>query len=329
MGKNIPGPDAALDDYAVAPDYARRLAGPIGVDAFNRQIREQRYTQLGNQFSDTERTWLCSTHALAKLLMPQCSALDNIDIYSQAYLVRLTDMLHKSDRLAVDLVQEQLIRGATIRFRNLEKQIASSQAFAAAVGSVFHGQTTINAYLTPGGQNGFPPHFDNTDVFVIQIIGSKHWTLFEHYSHQMPLPLGDVAWDPERYQPDDSGTSLVMNPGDVLYIPRGGMHTAGCTEDFSLHLTVSLESEPMLDRLQLLMREWANHNLTARQRVPEDRQQKKDMLVHLAADFFNWLQLQGNHDNSVQPEPISQQQIVDKFNGILTSLARTEPKPKG
>ena len=36
-----------------------------------------------------------------------------------------------------------------------------------------------NVYLTPPGTQGFAPHFDDVDVFILQLEGKKHWRLYE------------------------------------------------------------------------------------------------------------------------------------------------------
>ena len=36
-----------------------------------------------------------------------------------------------------------------------------------------------NVYLTPPGTQGFAPHFDDVDVFLLQLEGRKHWRLYE------------------------------------------------------------------------------------------------------------------------------------------------------
>lgn len=35
-----------------------------------------------------------------------------------------------------------------------------------------------NAYLTPPGRQGFAPHSDDIDAFILQLEGSKRWDLF-------------------------------------------------------------------------------------------------------------------------------------------------------
>ena len=32
-----------------------------------------------------------------------------------------------------------------------------------------------SAYLTPASAQGFPPHYDDVEVFVLQLQGSKRW----------------------------------------------------------------------------------------------------------------------------------------------------------
>ena len=34
-----------------------------------------------------------------------------------------------------------------------------------------------NLYLTPPHGKGFTPHWDNHDVFILQVLGSKHWNV--------------------------------------------------------------------------------------------------------------------------------------------------------
>ena len=36
-----------------------------------------------------------------------------------------------------------------------------------------------NVYLTPPGTQGFAPHFDDVDVFLLQLEGKKHWRLYK------------------------------------------------------------------------------------------------------------------------------------------------------
>lgn len=35
-----------------------------------------------------------------------------------------------------------------------------------------------NVYLTPPGTQGFAPHYDDIEAFLIQLEGKKHWRLY-------------------------------------------------------------------------------------------------------------------------------------------------------
>ncbi|XP_033123128.1 ribosomal oxygenase 2-like isoform X2 [Anneissia japonica] len=36
-----------------------------------------------------------------------------------------------------------------------------------------------NVYITPGGSQGLAPHYDDVEVFILQLEGEKHWRLYE------------------------------------------------------------------------------------------------------------------------------------------------------
>lgn len=101
----------------------------------------------------------------------------------------------------------------------------------------------VNAYITPSGNQGFAPHFDDVDAFVCQIEGSKKWRIYN--------PRADGLDDLPRQssvdfaQEDMKGMTLwkevVLNEGDVLYLPRGRIHEAKSVKgSISLHVTVSM-----------------------------------------------------------------------------------------
>jgi hypothetical protein len=43
-------------------------------------------------------------------------------------------------------------------------------------------------YLTPPGTQGFAPHYDDVEVFILQLEGKKRWRLYEPRTTQEKLP---------------------------------------------------------------------------------------------------------------------------------------------
>lgn len=102
-----------------------------------------------------------------------------------------------------------------------------------------------NAYVTPPQNRGFDAHYDVHDVFVLQIAGAKRWVVHEPV---LPDPLRDQPWTERRAAVADRaahGTphvDTVLRPGDVLYLPRGWLHSAQAQGEVSVHLTLGVHT---------------------------------------------------------------------------------------
>ena len=92
-------------------------------------------------------------------------------------------------------------------------------------------------YATPDG-GGTAPHFDHNINFVLQVHGTKHWTLApnEHVVHPMCRHTIGQPTEPEltTYMEYPMPTSMPegardfeLKPGSLLFVPRGYWH---CTE---------------------------------------------------------------------------------------------------
>ena len=53
----------------------------------------------------------------------------------------------------------------------------------------------INAYITPPQNQGFAPHYDVHDVFVLQVAGRKQWTI---HAPVVTDPLDNQPWDKRK-----------------------------------------------------------------------------------------------------------------------------------
>jgi ribosomal protein L16 Arg81 hydroxylase len=191
----------------------------------------------------------------------------HVDIYSGSSLMKLSDMQDKSGRTGTSLVAEHLRQGATIRVRELQMFDAGVATLMSEVQRLFDARSQINLYLTPPSAAGFPPHFDITDVFIVQCSGTKSWTVFEQYADHKLLPLPETPWEPTRYTPQGSGTTMTLSAGDVLYLPRGTMHGAACLRQASLHLTISLTPLTVADVMVGEVKRFAEGNVELRERA--------------------------------------------------------------
>ncbi|XP_023662418.2 ribosomal oxygenase 1 [Paramormyrops kingsleyae] len=130
--------------------------------------------------------------------------------------------------------------------RGCSLRILNPQSFSSTVWNVlsilqerFGSMAGANVYLTPPGTQGFAPHYDDIEAFVIQLEGKKHWRVYNPRSEDEVLP---VLSSPNFSQSEIGKPILevVLEAGDLLYFPRGFIHQGDCLpDDHSLHITIS------------------------------------------------------------------------------------------
>ncbi|MET7609666.1 cupin domain-containing protein [Streptomyces seoulensis] len=102
-----------------------------------------------------------------------------------------------------------------------------------------HERVQVNAYLTTNDAAGFPLHWDDHDVVIVQLAGEKEW---EVRGTSRPVPMYRDA-DPNSTPTEEIVWSGVMRTGDVMHIPRGHWHQAtrtGSGSGKSLHVTFGI-----------------------------------------------------------------------------------------
>ena len=141
--------------------------------------------------------------------------------------------------------------GATIIVNNLDQLNPAVRAVVSSLETELGVHAQANLYLTPGGAQGFAAHYDSHDVLLVQVLGKKQWRL---YDSPKGMPLRGERFDPAATKPGERTADLLLQPGDVLYIPRGLMHDADAVDDGpSMHVTLGLHavrwSEVLLEAL--------------------------------------------------------------------------------
>ncbi|KAL7847286.1 hypothetical protein SRHO_G00222660 [Serrasalmus rhombeus] len=93
-----------------------------------------------------------------------------------------------------------------------------------------------NVYITPQESQGLPPHYDDVEVFILQLEGQKHWRL---YKPTVPLAR-EYSLEPEE-RIGKPTHDFLLKAGDLLYFPRGTIHQANTPAgvEHSTHLTLS------------------------------------------------------------------------------------------
>jgi hypothetical protein len=181
-------------------------------------------------------------------------------------------------------------QGATIVLQSLHRWWPPLTRFCRGLEDSLGHPVQANAYLTPPGAAGLTPHHDTHDVFVLQVHGTKHWTLRE------PLVADPLL----RHRSDHAAAAaqpvleaLELEPGDCLYLPRGFIHSAAAQEDVSLHLTIGVLAVTRHELLRRIVDATAD-DPTFRRSLPVDHASgslaARRVVKEAVAELIEWLE---------------------------------------
>ena len=156
--------------------------------------------------------------------------------------------------------------GATIILPQLHLADEILAKFCRSLENVFSSHVQTNIYLTPGSSQGFNTHFDDHDVFVIQLSGTKKWRL---YQKPIDNPYRGESFNTKDYKAGELQKEFELKEGECVYIPRGLMHDATSVgEKASLHITVGLIVKKWADLMLEALSEVAIRNPKFRRSLP-------------------------------------------------------------
>ena len=147
-----------------------------------------------------------------------------------------------TDQLDDTALLRLFAEGHTLVLQGLHRTHPPVLELAQDLGADLGHPVQVNAYVTPPSSRGFAAHYDVHDVFVLQTAGEKRWRL---HAPVQPHPLRDQPWQDRRPAVEQAAAGephleVTLRPGDVLYVPRGWLHSATALGGVSTHLTVGI-----------------------------------------------------------------------------------------
>ena len=241
------------------------------------------------------------------------------------------------DQLDSEKVLEQFAKGSTLVLQGLHRTWQPIAAFTRQLVADLGHPAQVNAYITPASSRGFDPHYDTHDVFVIQVAGAKHWRIHEPVHRH---PLADQPWTDHRDAVAARAKTApridaVFEPGDVLYLPRGWIHSAEALGGTSIHLTIGVRAATRHDVLaRLLARAGDDARLRAPLALGVDYSDAdslapdlratldaaRDLLDAAADDSAVASALRREFDAAVRPAPVRPLATIDLIADLAPSV---------
>jgi hypothetical protein len=142
-------------------------------------------------------------------------------------------------------VTDQLRRGATLSFDAIDELHEPLTRLARSFEAFFRGGTKINIYAAFRALHGLDLHRDNQEIFILQVDGRKRWILYGSSVDG----LDRTELKSRSKPPAGAEFDQILQPGDLLYIPRGRYHVALPMNEPALHLTIGVKNPRAMDLL--------------------------------------------------------------------------------
>ena len=213
------------------------LLAPLKVETFLTEIWGQSHYHVSRnspEYFDTLFDGAASVDQLLGLFRPDRS------------LVRLVRSNHKKEPynyrhsdggLDVAGIGHDFADGYTIVLESIHRYVRAIASLLHAIEVELNFATQVNAYFTPPESQGFVAHYDEHDVLILQLSGSKIWHLYDGID---VAPRAALRHEPVAADTLPSPTDVRLEVGDVLYLPGGRVHAAEATSEVSVHLTLGV-----------------------------------------------------------------------------------------
>jgi len=215
-----------------------------------------------NRLLDQTHIW--SSHSLKLVL-------DGTPIPPEQYCTRAVGR-DANDQLMQPVavrVQEWVRKGASVVLNDVDSLTPGLAAVSHAIESAGLGKAQANVYISWQSHKAFPAHYDTHEVWAVQVEGEKYWNLWEG---RADYPIAHPAFRNQAQEHHEQAkgklrAKVLMQPGDLLYLPRGWYHDALAEAPASVHVAYGSHAPLGLDVMNLLA-ERALHDSLFRQPLP-------------------------------------------------------------
>lgn len=246
---------------AISSLFSGTIASLVGEDFLHRQLgREVVLVQADPAAVVSLLTWEDLNEILATrgLLAPRLRLSRGGSELPVASYARVTGQgEERREIIQPEELYAQLRDGATLIIDAVEGLHPPVAAATEDLVRLVREPAQANLYVTWGMSQGFNTHWDDHDTFIVQVQGTKSWTV---HGAGRPFPMRrDVTHD--HTCPDAVVWEGVLTEGQVLHVPRGWWHTVRGAGDVSIHITFGFGRRTGIDWVGWVVDQLRHHEL--------------------------------------------------------------------
>jgi bifunctional lysine-specific demethylase and histidyl-hydroxylase NO66 len=226
-----------FDSRKEAANLFKKIISPVTNKEFFSKYWEKEAMLIKRSQFNYYKSWFSCKEFDSILRNHNLEFTTNIDITT--YIDQEKQKHNPEGKAYAPIVWDFFQQGCSIRLLNPQSYSRNIWKYLSLLQELFGTCVGSNVYLTPAGTQGFAPHYDDIEAFVLQLEGKKRWRVYKPLSENETLPRFSSQNFAQADLPDPI-IDVVLEPGDCLYFPRGYPHQANALDDIhSLHITVS------------------------------------------------------------------------------------------
>jgi hypothetical protein len=219
--RKVPPAIASLEDL-VAPLTEAEFLELLRVRSirFHRGSGENRYSDL--------LTW----RSLRNMIETGAVPAEALRVTKEAAVIPPFFYL-ENGKVTGDRLDRLLSSGASLIIAALSPHVPALNALCASISDRTAETIVAGAIATRGDGGALACHFDEDDLFIVQLEGSKRWQI---YGPPVQNPVAGM--DASSELKGEPVFDEVLRPGDFLFLPAGYWHQCANERDLSLHLGI-------------------------------------------------------------------------------------------
>lgn len=250
------GPDVGILEDLIAPMSARAFVADHWERRFLHQATPGRVIEQCFSLRDVDG-WLAA-EAGSLFVGPPRGSEEKVEEY-------------KPGQVSASVAYSAFAKGCSLVLEPLTSW-PSLLPLVKALGAFFHATVSVKGLVIPVGARPFPIHAAGQDTFVLQVAGCKRWNLHESRLLQVnPVERKTFKFPLQWYGRTKTPVTdeLVVEPGDLLYIPRGTPYQALADQEGTcLFLTINVMPWVWMDFLKLAAEYAALYSEDLRRSLP-------------------------------------------------------------
>lgn len=159
-------------------------------------------------------------------------------------------------RMVRPVLYDYLRDGATLVYNRITNE-PKIDRISKQIANFANAHVVTSGYAAFSSKSSYMAHWDTRDVFAVQLIGRKRWIL-KAPNFELPLYMQQTKNFKNIKEPEEVYMDVVLEAGDILYVPRGWWHNPLPIGEETFHLAVGTFAPTGFEYMNWLLKHTPN-----------------------------------------------------------------------